>query len=298
LEATPDQQFAHRSSRMPRSATDATRFTSTTPHATAKQPLPSNLGQASRAVPPRTPGPAGETPQQRVKRLKEAAARSRNANISNFDKIVDRGRVWADRAHRITTLSLIAATGLAGIFTVYAIGDMIIWNRKKKAQYFQEQKALQEQALWGAQKAIQSGNATEEQIELVQLEAKYQAEKRARETTKGPGILTRVKELLFANLKKEEEGEDYGTSEARLGYEATNEEDDYLGERESDIIRAIEEKRLGIVEKAKKAFEKEKSLHKEGGPLDRIGTETATSNTPDTAASQDGKGWLGFLSRN
>ncbi len=97
---------------MPRSVTDATRFTSTTPHATANQPFTSNLGQGSKVVPPRSPGPAGETPQQRVKRLREAAARARNAKLSTFDKIVDHGRVWADRAHRFTTLSLIAATGM------------------------------------------------------------------------------------------------------------------------------------------------------------------------------------------
>ncbi len=187
--------------------------------------------------------------------------------------------------------------GLAGIFTVYAIGDMIIWNRKKKAQYFAEQKALQEQVLWEARKAIKNGNASEQQITLVQDVDRSQAEKQAKETAKKTGVLARAKQLIFSDLKKEEEGEDFGTSQARLGYEATNEEDDYLGERESDIIRAIEEKKLQMVEKAKKAFDKEKSLHKEGGPLDRIGNESATSATPNAADSQSGKGWFSFLSR-
>jgi hypothetical protein len=91
---------------MPRSATDATRFTSTTPHASAKLPpkTPANAG------PPRTPGPPGETPQEKVKRLRAAADRARNAQVSNFDKVVSRGRVWADRAHRFTALSLIGIT--------------------------------------------------------------------------------------------------------------------------------------------------------------------------------------------
>jgi hypothetical protein len=96
---------------MPRSATDATRFTSTTPHASAK--LPPN--PPANALPQRTPGPPGETPQEKVKRLRAAADRARDAQVSNFDKVILRGRVWADRAHRFTALSLIGITGMLNI---------------------------------------------------------------------------------------------------------------------------------------------------------------------------------------
>ena len=68
------------------------------------------------------------------------------------------------------------------------------------------------------------------------------------------GIFTRGKEWLFSGLKNEEEGEDVGSSERRLGYEALSEEDDSLGERESDIVRAIEDKKLAISAKARQAF--------------------------------------------
>ena len=96
---------------MPRSATDATRFTSTTPHATAK-PAASALNLPGRSnLPPRKPGPPGETPQEKVKRLRAAADRARDAQVSTLDRFLVRGRVWADRAHRITTLTLIGATG-------------------------------------------------------------------------------------------------------------------------------------------------------------------------------------------
>jgi Cytochrome oxidase c assembly len=94
------------SSTMPKSAIDATRFTPTTPHASAKPPPPSPS-----SLPHRTPGPPGETPQQKVRRLREAAARARDAKVSGFDKFIIRGRVWADRAHRFTALSLIGITG-------------------------------------------------------------------------------------------------------------------------------------------------------------------------------------------
>lgn len=92
---------------MPRSATDATRFTSTTPHATAKIPPPS---ARSWAIPRAKPGPSGETPQEKVRRLRAAANAAKLDQISTIDKVIARGRVWADRAHRFTSLTLISAT--------------------------------------------------------------------------------------------------------------------------------------------------------------------------------------------
>jgi hypothetical protein len=98
-------------SQMPRSATDATRFTSTTPYAASKPPP--NLPNLSRNhTPPRTPGPPGETPQEKVKRLRAAADRARFEKIDPIDKWIVRGRVWADRAHRFTALSLIGISGM------------------------------------------------------------------------------------------------------------------------------------------------------------------------------------------
>jgi hypothetical protein len=98
---------------MPRSATDATRFTSTTPHASAKHPSATNI--PSKSLPLRKPGPVGETPQEKVRRLRAAADKAREAQISTFDKLIIRGRVWADRAHRFTALSLIGATCMSSL---------------------------------------------------------------------------------------------------------------------------------------------------------------------------------------
>jgi hypothetical protein len=82
----------------PRSVADATRFTPTGPHAFTPSPAAAS----------------GETPQQRVARLRDVARKvkaEKNAGTI-MDRIVDRGRVWADRAHRITALGLIGATGM------------------------------------------------------------------------------------------------------------------------------------------------------------------------------------------
>jgi hypothetical protein len=92
------QLHAHTANTMPRSVADATRFTPTGPHA---------FTQASVAS-------GGETPQQRVARLREAArkAKTEKAAGSAFDRILDRGRIWADRAHRVVAVGLMGATGM------------------------------------------------------------------------------------------------------------------------------------------------------------------------------------------
>lgn len=107
--------------KMPRSATDATRFTSTTPHASAKPPPGSSNLYPTKEKKPAAPAPAGETPQEKVRRLRAAADRARDAQVSGFDKAIVRGRVWADRIHRFTALSLIGAT-----CTSFILADMVM----------------------------------------------------------------------------------------------------------------------------------------------------------------------------
>jgi hypothetical protein len=88
-------------------AKDPTLFTSTGPYAAAKPAPP-----RATIIPIRGPAPPNETPQEKVARLREAARRAKIGNESTFDKVVARGRVVADFAHRFTTLSLIGFTGM------------------------------------------------------------------------------------------------------------------------------------------------------------------------------------------
>lgn len=293
---------------MPRSATDATRFTSTTPHASA---IPTNK------FPPRTPNLPGETPLERVKRLRASANKARDAQVTGFDRLIVRGRVWADVAHKTVNLFLIGSTGLStfntawrsvnilslqkanrdlvivGFVTVYALGDMMIYNRKKKAEFQVIQKTRIESAVATARQAIEDGAATPQQIKFLALEDEHQAIVDAKQKKKeAPGMFAKAKAWLFSGLKNEEEGEDLGSSERRLGYEALSEEDDTLGERESDIVRAIEEKKIALQEKAKKAFEEEKERQRTGGPLDRLGT--ATEGGPVDEQPKKG-GWTSWM---
>jgi len=172
----------------------------------------------------------------------------------------------------------------------------MVYNRRKRAQFYEEQKALKESAVYSARLAISSGIATEEQINFISREEAHQAQLDAAARAKAAkkGIFKRGSEWLFSGLKKEEDGEDVGSSERRLGYEALSEEDDGLGERESDIVRAIEEKKMALAEKARHTFAEEKERQRTGGPLDRIGNRIGTETDGNGEAPKSGR-WTSWV---
>jgi hypothetical protein len=175
---------------------------------------------------------------------------------------------------------------------------MMIYNRRKRNQFYEEQKGLHAAAVHNARLAIEQGSASEEDIEFIKREdaetariEKIKAEKAAKK-----GIFAAGRDWLFSGLKKEEEGEDVGTSERRIGYESLCEEDDAMGERESDIIRAIEDKKESLKGKVKQAFAEEKERQKSGGPLDRLGTSKIGATRSEDERPKSG-GWTSFMTR-
>lgn len=90
----------------PRSATDATRFTSTTPQPKSK----ASAGPAGKG---RGGAPGGETLEQRVQRLRAAHQAARAAPLSVGDRIADKGRKVFDVMHKVTLVGLIGFTGMS-----------------------------------------------------------------------------------------------------------------------------------------------------------------------------------------
>lgn len=86
----------------PRSVKDATRFTSTVPHATSKSAGATPQSRIS-----------GETPEQRVRRLRLAHLAAQKAQISRTDRFVDVSRKFLDVAHRWTVGGIVIFTGEA-----------------------------------------------------------------------------------------------------------------------------------------------------------------------------------------
>ncbi|KAH7175817.1 cytochrome oxidase c assembly-domain-containing protein [Dactylonectria macrodidyma] len=275
----------------PRSVKDATRFTSTIPHATSK-----SVG-GSAAV-PKSPRIPGESPEQRVRRLRQAHLAAQKAQISKTDKLIDASRRFLDVAHRWTVGGIVIFTAVAGVVSIYSVWDMLRYNRARRAEWVEAQKKLEADELASARLAYLKGEATEDQIELVE-EANRMAEERG---TKLPPLLaapstrTHFEEnfqpalgssgadepkkagkgvlgVFSTMLGRGEQGEDVGSSQERLGYESLCEEDDSTGVRESDLIRSIENKARG-------AWEKEKENQRAGGSLDHLGLETAGGPAP------------------
>ncbi|RYP69911.1 hypothetical protein DL769_005152 [Monosporascus sp. CRB-8-3] len=181
----------------PRTVADATRFTASTPHANAKSsPSPATAvpggapssssspamtqqkqgsssthqPQQRRMPPPGMPQKQSqtETIEERVRRLRAAHLAAKQHDISRFDKVVNASRKYFDAAHKFTVMGLIGFSGLALLVTVYATADMMMYNRKRRNEFFALQKQFKEDGLEAARLAYMTGNASEEQIAMVE----------------------------------------------------------------------------------------------------------------------------------
>ncbi|KAJ5902322.1 hypothetical protein N7495_002850 [Penicillium taxi] len=196
---------------MSRSAADATRFTATRPHATSKTSgapyeLPEFLKteENKKKNKTRTPqtGPDGkpETPKQKVERLRAQARASRMAQSSGVDRWIEAGRRFANKAHKGTVYSLIVASGVCGVLTVYSMVSLTLYNRRQRTLWIERELETLKQA----RIAQANGYATEEQLELVKkedIEEIYQR-KKAEEKAKRPWA--KVKQYLFSGMKAED----------------------------------------------------------------------------------------------
>src|SRR4051794_13475440 len=91
---------------MSKSPKDSTRFTATGVWAHTRP------GGRATTLQFADPAPKNETPQQKVKRLREAANRAKMAQVTRWDYMYLYGRMAADAAHRFTVYGLIFATGM------------------------------------------------------------------------------------------------------------------------------------------------------------------------------------------
>ncbi|KAL8893702.1 MAG: hypothetical protein Q9192_005008 [Flavoplaca navasiana] len=233
---------------MSRTVADATRFTATSPHAYSKpasilrsaantfspssSPSQTSRRPANAHIPnPAPPPPPSqsqqtETPQQKVARIRALRAAQKLNSMTLWDKIVIRGRNYADTAHRVTVYGLMGATDqklnkihpvLAGLITAFSLTDMIIYNRQQSAIYIAAQSAIYDQTLQSAIAAEEAGTPlTEEEQNVMNRERmvlKAEAEREAREK-RGWGISA----FLFGGTDMgAEDGDDAGSGESGEG---------------------------------------------------------------------------------
>ncbi|PHH81926.1 hypothetical protein CDD82_7528 [Ophiocordyceps australis] len=123
---------------VPRTVKDATRFTSTVPHASSKiaSQTPTN---SSRIV--------GESPEQRVRRLRQAHLAAQKAKFSRLDRVIDGSRRFLDIAHRWTVTGLVVVTAVATVVSIYSLWDMMRYNQARRAEWAETQKQLEADTL-------------------------------------------------------------------------------------------------------------------------------------------------------
>ncbi|KAI5284442.1 hypothetical protein KEM54_001328 [Ascosphaera aggregata] len=211
---------------MSRSAADATRFTATGPYASAKiQGSTVSASSTSGTSPSGESSRPNETPKQKVERLRAQARAARMAkNFNPIDRVIGGGRVWADRLHRVTVFTLIAASGIvstlktsdvdrtalfrrligvAGLLTIYSAASLVIFNRRQRELWI----ARQLRSLKDARRAYLDGTATLDQLELLAKEKEADAHKMMSEELKKQRYTYKVRQWLFGNLEKDEQKE-------------------------------------------------------------------------------------------
>jgi hypothetical protein len=213
---------------MSRSAADATRFTATGPYVSSKVPyqLPNSVksaqSQQQQSPKPSSSSSSGETPRQKVERLRaQARAAKLSQSTTAFDRIIERGRRVANGAHKVMIYSLITASGLSspspphsntkrkrlmkigvcGALTLYSVVSLTMWNRRQRELWLDKQ--LQD--LQAAREAYVHGTATAEQLEILKNEKIGEIEKRKKQEADEQKLWNRTKRYLFDGLKKEED---------------------------------------------------------------------------------------------
>lgn len=292
---------------MPRSPSDATRFTATGPYVankptangsptsfssnpiSAPAPNPSSTAQTSQGTRLKigASAPANETPQQKIARLRKAAALARQGTETSFDRTVRIGRVWADRAHRFTAIGLIGLTVISGVVAVAGITDMLMHNRRRRNEWLAEQQMKASRDLAFAKRALAEGTATEDQILLINRERA--AEEAAEAKKNRPSLLKRATGLLSGGLSEvEQKGGKLGAVVASQAEDASS--------RIQDAAQTVGAEAKGIAQQVQEAVGSNRwqagvPSGAVGGALDQHAQAAAD------AATRTARSWTSWVSR-
>ena len=157
-------------------------------------------------------------------------------------------------------------TGCIGVLSVFSIGDMIVYNRRKRAIFFAEEERIQANILAMARSAVAEGSATPAQTALV------------------------------VGIAEEEEAMDKKKAErklpSRLLWWAHGDwkEDEQIKEQRRLAVEDIRMQESRQTVPSIDASES-RSILTAGGPLDNAAEKAAES------AEKTGKGWLGWMMR-
>jgi hypothetical protein len=163
---------------------------------------------------------------------------------------------------------------LAAGITIFALGDMMVYNRRRRNEFYRLQREQRSHALELANEAVEAGSANEEQLQLIEEEKARLVVGQAKKQT---GLFKRFKEGLVGGLEKEDKkGGTLG-----IGVISTTEK----GSEELGIVNTAE----GLVDSTKEKLPSAPGRSVEGGPLDQLGATVAQD------AEKARKSWWGWL---
>lgn len=281
---------------MARSASDATRFTSTGPHAATKPPTGATNFSANPAMPSSatqinfgaSPTPSGETPQQKIARLRAAAALAKRGKESTFDKTIRIGRVWADRAHRVTAISLIGFTVVATVVATAGITDMMLHNRRRRKEWFAEKQAESAREYAVAKQAESYGVATEDQMLLINRARVAMESEEAKKNR--PGMFKRAGTWLGLAEEDKKSGRlsQTAASTTELVADSVQQGAESVAKEGRGVLHAVEQK---VEENRRHAEHLQQTANPSGGLLDRQAQLAADSVTDRTRSWTSWTSW-------
>lgn len=169
--------------------------------------------------------------------------------------------------------------GCIGVLAVFSIGDMIVYNRRKRAIYFAEEERAQAHILEAARTAVAQGSATPAQAALVTGIAEEQEalEKKKAERK----IPSRLLWWMHGDWKEEKEI----AEQRRLAVEEIKKQE-MTGGQGVGILDAVHEARQNFTPTPTSTSSPTPIV---GGPLDNT-AEKVTQKVEQTS-----KGWLGWM---
>jgi hypothetical protein len=175
-------------------------------------------------------------------------------------------------------------TAIGSLFTLYAFYDMVTTNRQRKHQFLDVQRRLESESLEAARLAYIRGDASPEQVELV--EYVRELETKQAQGFKMPSILGAPKPR--AGEEAADDVPRWGEEGAAAAAAAAAAEGKIAKAPEKEGIRGwlfsglkVEDRdgsspkgvQQTLAERAKAAYAQEKQNQERGGPLDQLGTE-------------------------
>jgi hypothetical protein len=189
---------------------------------------------------------------------------------------------------RLHGLIIMVPIAIAGVVVAISLGDMVVYNRRKRNEWYLVQQELHKRDLIAARFAMAQGTANEDQILLINQE-RLREEAEAEKVQK-KGMFAQAKESLFGTEKKEEQR---GGTLGVAGITG-REHKEGLG-----VVKAVQDKVAEVKEKAKldmrptdqNIIQAHTPKTIAGGPLDQLAEKAAES------ASKTTKSWTDWALR-